>query len=458
MTDSSKLLPSSSSGANQRPNSSRFPPLVSTLPVPNGQSVRRIRSASFDNSFTTFDVNRDKHYDKNNHRVRNRSGKHLSLDLDQQLDSSEVLQTLTDITISGETNAKPEYSVTQEYSVHNNNKLNANYDNMYSKQDIAEDELEALVDYDDPYPSTQTLGDEFVKLKSENRVLKQNFIQMTKMLQKHSRLMARKDEIILKLQDQFASNLGPNNNGINYNLESSGETQVVVKDIDVFVEQNLRQFYHKSQELVSKTANYSHFADTMATEFGRQVTECRRFVDEINRYHKTNGEILEKKVQQTQRESQERHQNLSAEYSALQNTCDILVQQNIALKSLIDHIHDLCNIDTTYDVNKPDSINSLKQFLGNLFARQRRTSTEADELRRRLSTEEDCLLDLTELLAECELELELLGRTPDTIQRIVEKFTERFDAVYNRRQTQYSAYFDSLKRAWFDDPDADRFK
>ncbi|CAG2114890.1 unnamed protein product [Medioppia subpectinata] len=346
---------------------------------------------------------------------------------------------------------------------------------MYSKQDIAEDELEALVDYDDPYPSTQTLGNEFVKLKSENRVLKQNFIQMTKMLQKHSRLMARKDEIILKLQDQFASNLGPNNNGINYNIgrklsvesdnsvndnnhnnciESSGETQPV-KDIDAFVEQNLRQFNHKSQELVSKAANYSHFADTMAIEFGRQVTELRQFVDEINRYHKTNGEILEEKVRQTQRESQERHQNLSAEYSALQNTCDILVQQNIALKSLIDHIHDLCNIDTVYDVNKPDSIDTLKQFLGDLFARQRRTSTEADELRTRLSTEEDCLLDLTELLAECELELELLGRTPDTIQRIVEKFTDRFDAVYNRRQAQYSAYFDSLKRARFDDPDAD---
>ena len=250
-----------------RPQSSRFPPLVSKSP--ENQSIRR-RSSSY----------------------------HHLFDFESEKNLSKL-----------KTNEKQ----LKEYSDGNDNKL-------MGSSEFTQPSKETLI------PSLSSI-DEYQKLKSENQILKNNFLRMSRIIQKHSRLMGKKDEIILRLQERSASNSFP--------IINKDNEQVDLSDTSV---NSIR-----SEELKSKNIEFStkfrQIYNSMIEDFGQHLTQFVRVIEEMQKYLENNLKVMERKYSNdlTNSDIESKYQAISSEFSDFKSKYEILFKENTDFKSLVSY-------------------------------------------------------------------------------------------------------------------------
>ena len=80
---------------------------------------------------------------------------------------------------------------------------------------------------------------------------------------------------------------------------------------------------------------------------------------------------------------------------------------------------------------------SLRKHLTEFLAKSQTLSTDLKDMKRCRKTEEDYCFALIEALSEAELELELLGRNPQTLDKIIEKFEEKLFEIQRKLSHTY---------------------
>ena len=174
-------------------------------------------------------------------------------------------------------------------------------------------------------------NDERQRLINENRLLKKNFLRMSRIIQKHSRLLAKKDEIITKLQEKNSNHSISNlfvttsqNRSLNIGSDSSKQECVKSEELRI-----------KSEEFSVK---FQHIYDSMVGQFGQHLFQFMAIIEEMQQFFENNLRTIERKNSletQNDREVEAKIVELNTEYSALKCSYDLLTKQNEDFKAIV---------------------------------------------------------------------------------------------------------------------------
>ncbi|XP_054167675.1 protein CLEC16A homolog [Oppia nitens] len=227
--------------------------------------------------------------------------------------------------------------------------------------------------------------------------------------------------------DKTNTRFSDNNNDIKVQTDS----KVLNNEFEDILEKSRKV----SEILQSKYWEYSQNSQQLFVEFadnfGKYLLQFVQLVKQINQYLNDNQHIL-------------------------------LLQENIVQTSssstdnnMITYLEELCIVN---DIPVPDNSNNssnnedsivdrIKHRISHIISSNLRLTGDTNQLRERLAADEDYIMELIELIGDIEVELELLGRDERSIERVVDKFSQRYDCLYNYRLPEYSQYFEALKNS-----------
>lgn len=308
----------------QRPNSSRFPPLV-----PQTTEIKFRRSSSFDSIDNDIIVDKfESQIPLNRKLLRNESK-----DFDLKNENSIIKEDIETENLTQHSNNSQIFEAPVALTPFLINKTNNNFE-------------------------------ENNRLKKENQILKQNFLRLSKTIQKHSRLMARKDELILKLQERTNTDCPPISDysnksqlSIHSNINSSDDNIVlnidkkndsIVKNFD-YLQNILQKVIHNCEELSEKNSQISQklkifTENNIFEDFDKNLLKFNSIIKDLNKFLENNllnnlkqneKSIVKLNDENFDKELVLKFEELKAEYSEYKKFNEIISEQNSSFKTIV---------------------------------------------------------------------------------------------------------------------------
>ena len=158
---------------------------------------------------------------------------------------------------------------------------------------------------------------------------------MSRIIQKNSRLMAKKDEIILKFQEKRSQSLLPV-------VDPDYQTNQIPKNEPGSLLSVTTQSIQTSEEIQSKSLEFSQkfrqIYDSMVGDFSQHLNQFMKVIDEMQMFLENNLKVIERRNSnnfENKNEFEVKLLALNADYSDLKNNYEVLIKQNTEFKSFV---------------------------------------------------------------------------------------------------------------------------